>query len=59
MRPNEIQNLADSLGDLGNAAAGHDLKYHIRIEVSGNPPETVISKLNGLLEKLKKGLKFQ
>jgi hypothetical protein len=59
MRPNEIQNLADSLGDLGNAASGHDLKYHIKIEISGNPSEAMISKLNGLLEKLKKGLKFQ
>ena len=59
MRPNEIQNLADTLGDLGNAAVGHDLKYHIKIEIGGNPPEAILLKLNGLLEKLKKGLKFQ
>jgi hypothetical protein len=59
LRPNELQDLADALGQLGNAAAGHDLKYHMRIEVGGKPPEAVISKLNGLLEKLKKGLKLQ
>jgi hypothetical protein len=59
MRPNEIQNLADALGDLGNAAAGHDVKYHIKIEIGGNPPETMISKLNRLLEKLKNGFRFQ
>jgi hypothetical protein len=59
MRPNEIQNLADSLGDLGSVAVGHDIKYHIRIEVDGNPPEAIVTKLNGLLEKLKKGFIFR
>ena len=59
LRPNEIQNLADSLGDLGSAAAGHDIKYHLRIEVGGNPSEVVVTKLNRLLEKLKKGFKLR
>jgi hypothetical protein len=59
LRPNEIQNLADALGDLGNAAEGHDIKYHVRIDISGKPPLLVVTKLNGILEKLKKGFKFQ
>ena len=46
----ELQDLADSLGELGKAAAGYDINYHVRIELGGNPPEEAVEKANKVLE---------
>ncbi len=58
LRPNELQDLADSLGELGNAAAGADLKYRVRIELGGNPSSYVLERVNKVLQKVKSGLGF-
>ncbi len=58
LRPGQIQDLAEILGELGNAAIGADLKYRIRIELSGNPSKDILDRVGKILEKIKSGLKF-
>jgi hypothetical protein len=52
LRPSQIQDLADALGDLGAAAAGHGLKFHLRIELGGEKPPTpeVTKRVNEVLK---------
>ncbi len=33
LRPNEIQDLADQLGEFTKAAAGHELRFSVQIQV--------------------------
>ena len=57
LKPGEVQDFADQIGDIGNVAVGYDLKIQVRIEVGseGNrPPEDVVAKIN---EKLGEVLK--
>lgn len=56
MQPYEVQNLADALGDIGNATAGLDVKYRFRIELRGDPPQDVLDRVNKILQKIKSGL---
>jgi len=60
LRPNEIQDLADVIGELTAAAAGNDLKFHLRIELGGEiPPQNEIpEKLNKILKDVSDNLKF-
>ena len=58
LRANELQDLADALGELGTAAAGLDFKYRVHIELSGNPSKDVISQVNKILQKIKSSLNF-
>jgi hypothetical protein len=58
LRPNELQDLADALGELGTTASGADLKYHLRIELSGKPSKDTLDGLNKILQRIKSGLKF-
>jgi hypothetical protein len=60
LRPSEIQDLADALGEIISAAAGYDLAFHLRIELSGEspPPEEIYDKLNKSLEDISPGFKF-
>lgn len=59
LRPNEIQDLADEIGEISAAAVGLELKFHIRIEVGGDVKpkeevkETINQKLKNVSEKLK------
>ena len=46
------------MGSLLAAAAGHDLKFRLRIEAGGNPPKDVIDKLNQELTEVNGSLKF-
>lgn len=51
LRTNELQDLVDSIADLTKAAAGYELKYHIRLELGGEkavPPE-VVEEVNKIL----------
>ena len=52
LRPNEIQDLADVMGELTAAAAGNDLKFHLKIELGGKIPaaDDVLKKLNHILQ---------
>lgn len=45
----QLQDLADAIGDLGKATAGYDLKLHVHIELSGNPPDAVMEQANEIL----------
>jgi hypothetical protein len=61
LRPSQIQDLADQLGELTKAVVGHDLKLHLRIELGGAkavPPE-LVARLNALLAEVEKGMRFQ
>ena len=51
LRPNDIQDLADAMGELTAAAAGNELKFHLRIELGGAAPasEDVVKKVNTVL----------
>jgi hypothetical protein len=52
LQPSEIQDLADQVGELKKAAAGLELKFTVRLEISGpgKSDESVVAKLNDLLK---------
>jgi hypothetical protein len=59
---NEVQDLAEVIGDVGNAAVGYDLKIMVRIEVGGDgkrPPDEVVAKINARLGEVSKGLRLE
>lgn len=61
LRTNEIQDLADQVGELAKVAAGFNLKFRLRIELSGEPrpPETVVAQINTLLNNISTALKLR
>jgi Protein of unknown function (DUF499) len=62
LKPGEIQDLADQIGELGNAAIGYDMKILVRIEIGSEgkrPPEGVVTKLNRQLTSISTGLKLE
>lgn len=61
VRTNELQDLVESIADLTKAAAGHELKYYIRLELGGEkaaPPE-VVEEVNRILAKALPKLKLE
>jgi hypothetical protein len=54
LKPNQIQDLADIVADLVHAAAGHDLKFRVRIELrSGDLKSTdTLTKINKALKEV-------
>jgi hypothetical protein len=60
LKPNQIQDLADQLGEIGTTAVGHDLKVQVRIELGGKTPvpKNLLTKINGMLVDISKELKF-
>lgn len=60
LRPDEIQNLAESMGDLLKATAGLDLKFSLRIELSGDGEvgSETTDKVNDVLAEVADGLRF-
>ena len=42
LRGNEIQDLADSVGELSKAAAGHNLRFLLRLELGGEKREITV-----------------
>jgi hypothetical protein len=61
LRRNQLQNLADQVGELTRTAVGYDLKFLLRVELGGKaqPPSDLVERLNGLLTKVAEGLRFQ
>jgi len=61
LKPNQIQDLADQIGEIGTTAVGHDLKIQVRIEIGGKTPipKDLLTKINGLLDDVSKELKFE
>lgn len=60
LRPNEIQDLADVVGDLVAAAVGYDLTFRLRLEMGGDSevPDEVVTKMNKILEDVSEEFKF-
>ena len=61
LKPGEIQDLADQIGEIGNAAVGYDMKTQVRIELGSSgkrPPPNVVVKINAKLEAIAKHLKL-
>ena len=52
LKVNEIQDLADAIGELVKLATGHELKLGIRIEIGGDssPSDELIRKLNEIMK---------
>jgi len=61
LRLTEIQDLADAVANIGQAAVGFDLKLHLRLELSGasRPPDDVVTKINLLLQEISEKLRLQ
>ena len=61
LKPGEIQDLAEVIGDVGAAAVGYDLKILVRIEVGAvgkRPPEDIIAKIDSKLGEVSKDFKI-
>ncbi len=54
----QLQDLADVVGDIVKASAGHELHFRLKMELAGDPPEEVVVKLNELLKKLSDDLQL-
>jgi hypothetical protein len=61
LRGNEIQDLADAVAEVAKAAAGHDLRFFVRVELGGEkaPPEDVVEAVNKVLTKVSGNLKLE
>lgn len=61
LRPDEIQNLAEVMGNLLKAAAGLKLTFRLRVELSGDGDvsQEVVEKVNGLLAEASDGIQLR
>lgn len=61
LRADGIQDLADQIPDLLEAAVGHDLKFRVRVEFGGEiPPEPdIVDRANALLAEVSEELKLE
>jgi hypothetical protein len=61
LKPNEIQDLADVVGEITKLAAGNQLKFKLRIELGGEtkPPDDLARKINRVLEKVADSLQLK
>lgn len=61
LRGNELQDLAEAIAEITKVAAGHDLKYFVRIELGGEKPapERVVEDVNKALAKASAKLKLE
>src|SRR5262249_14505845 len=57
----EFQDLAEQLGEIKKAAAGFELKLHVRIELSGTKPvpQEVVDRINERLRQVSDAIKLQ
>ena len=57
---NGIQDLADQIPDIVKAAVGHDLEFHLRVELGGEaPPDPgAVDRINALLAEVSEELKL-
>ncbi|MFZ5634688.1 MAG: DUF499 domain-containing protein [Bacillota bacterium] len=60
LRPSEIQDLADVVGELLAIAVGYELTFRLRLELAGAPelPDGVVEKINRLLAGITDNLKL-
>jgi len=61
LRPSEIQDLADQLGELTKAAAGHQLRFSLHILVGTDKalPDEVLTEMNRILGGIKQGMRLE
>jgi hypothetical protein len=61
LRLNELQDLADSIASIRQAAVGFDLKFRLRLELSGasRPPDDMVAKINLLLQDISEQLRLR
>ena len=61
LRLNELQDLADSIANIRQAAVGFDLKFRLRLELSGasRPHDDVVAKINMLLQDISEKLRLR
>ena len=54
LKPNQLQDLADIVGDLVHAAVGHDLKFRVRVELrsTDSKSEETVGKINKALKEV-------
>ena len=60
LEANGIQDLADQIPDIAQAAVGNELKFNVRIELGGDttPDPAVVEKINALLSEVSDDLKL-
>lgn len=60
IRPNEIQDLADVVGDLVKAAVGYNLVFRLRLELGGDSevPDEVVANMNKILTDVAEDFRF-
>jgi hypothetical protein len=61
LRGNELQDLAEAVAEITKAAAGHEIKYVVRIDLGGDKPapDAVVEEVNKALAKVSNKLKLQ
>lgn len=52
-KPESIRDFADAMGEITKAAAGHELRFSVRVELGGEktPPQDVVDSVNEVLSK--------
>jgi hypothetical protein len=61
LKPGELQDFFDQIGDITGAAVGYDLKVQVRVEVGGDgkrPPVDIVAKINAMLGEVSKDFKL-
>jgi hypothetical protein len=61
LKPSEIQDLADQIGEISSEAVGCDLKIQVRIEIGSaghRPSDDLVARLNAKLAEVSKDLKL-
>jgi Protein of unknown function (DUF499) len=61
LKPGEIQDLADQIGEISSEAVGCDLKIQVRIEIGSaghRPSDDLVARLNAKLAEVSKDLKL-
>lgn len=61
LRPHQIQDLAEVIGELVNATIGYELVFRLQVELggAGTLPEEVVRKVNELLTRIAADLKLE
>ncbi len=61
LKSHELQDLAEKIADIKNAAAGIDLKFKVQLELGGEsaPSNEVISRINEILQEISENLELK
>lgn len=61
LRPNQVQDLAEIMGDLLKVKAGYELRFRVRVELVGKdaPPDAVVQAMNAVLKGTKSGIEIR